>query len=101
MNDFKKDIADLKAVADQLLLQVSMNSAKINTLHHMVLGVYRDTLDENTWKNIHRNYFNALNDTMQEAFQQLDDVAFESTSFVKHQLNFQMMIKQTLENLDK
>lgn len=44
MNDFKKDIADLKAVADQLLLQVSI---------------------------------------------------------VKHQLNFQMMIKQTLENLDK
>ena len=37
MKNLKNDIADLKAVADQLLLQTTMNTVKINVLKSMVL----------------------------------------------------------------
>ena len=100
MKNLKNDIADLKSVANQLLLQTTMNTVKINVLKSMVLGVYAETLDETSWKNIHRNYYNTLGDEMKEVFNSINEITFESINMVKHSLDFQIMVANALKNLD-
>lgn len=99
-NALKKDIEDLKAVADQLLLQTTMNTVKINIITQMVLGVYRETLDEAIWKNIHRNFYDNLNEEMKDVFRGINDVTFNSINHLKHSFEFQSKISKSLKDLD-
>lgn len=96
----KSDIEDLKAVADQILLQTTLNTVKINVLTDMVLGVFKETHDENTWKTIHRNFYNILNTEVKSVYDTIDKITFEDVNQLKLSFEFQSMISAKLQELD-
>ncbi|GEM_PF-3420549 len=95
----KKDIEDLKAVADQLLLQETMNTVHLKLLTNMVLSMYSETLPEKTWRTIHRNYYERLKEGMEDVFSNIDNMTFSPIS-VSHQLDFLMFVSTRLKELD-
>lgn len=95
----KNDIEDLKAVFDELFIQETMNTVKLNMLTDMVLGLYSETLPEETWKNIHRNFFTRLREEMNDAFNRIDQETFNPVS-IRKKLDFDFLMSKKLDALD-
>ena len=95
----KNDIENLKSVFDQLFIQETMNTVKLNMLTNMVLGLYSETLPEETWKNIHRNFFSRLKEEMNDAFNRMDQETFNPIS-LRHKFDFDLLMSKKLEDLD-
>ena len=95
----KNDIENLKSVFDQLFIQETMKTVKLNMLTNMVLGLYSETLPEETWKNIHRNFFSRLKKEMNDAFNRMDQETFNPVS-LRHKFDFDLLMSKKLEDLD-
>jgi chromosome segregation ATPase len=76
-NQLSKDVEDLKASIDQIFTETALNSARIDTLQSTLLGVFKETLPAEAYKNLCANYLSELKQRTDEALDGLDKVLFE------------------------
>jgi len=76
----KNEIEDLKAVVDQLTLQVAWLTANQNVLKRMVIGVYQDTLPKEQSEPIIAKFYSELEKEHADKLNILSELLFDQTS---------------------
>lgn len=85
-----KDFEDVKGLLDNLLVQTTILTVRLNVLTSMVLGVYSETLPKQNSNLIYTNFVNLLDKTTAEALSGLSEGLYDSGSF---------LLKQQMEHL--
>jgi hypothetical protein len=63
---------DINTITDQLLIQTTELTVKLNMLTSMVLGVYDETLPKETFLNIANSFFDRLHNDMEAAYLKME-----------------------------
>lgn len=88
---------DFNSIANQLLIQTTELTVKLNVLTSMVMGVYSETLPRENFLSIANNFFDTLYADMEAAFAALEktDAISDPHTLLRNQINVLLSIKQT------
>ena len=64
---------DLNTITDQLLIQTTELTVKMNMLTSMVMGVYKETLSKEIFLNIANSFFDRLHADMEAAYLKMEN----------------------------
>ena len=79
------EIKVLQVAIDNLMVQTAINSVRLNVLTSMVLGVYKETMPNEQYKNIYTNYVNAIDQEASEALNGISEILFDQGAFAIRQ----------------
>ncbi len=88
---------DTKTIIDQLLIQTTELTVKINMLTSMMMGVYNETLPKETFLNIANSFFDRLHADMQDAYLKMeqDQILSDNAVILKNKMNSLLSILET------
>lgn len=67
-------IEELEHIINKILIETSLIKAENIALTQMVLGVYRETRDENSFNNIAENFISLLEEVQMEVIDELQNI---------------------------
>jgi len=82
MDNLSKDIEDLKSCFDNLQSVSAELHARVRTLTSLILGVYKDTLPTDQYKNLYTNYVTVLEENFSNALNLLSETLFDQSAFL-------------------
>ncbi len=73
----KQDEIDLKATINNLLIQTATNTVKVSILQSMTLGVFKELLEKEAFKNTYTHYVNLLEEATSDVINTIEPLLFE------------------------
>lgn len=88
---------DINTITDQLLIQTTELTVKLNMLTSMVMGVYSETLSKEAFLNIANSFFDRLYADMEAAYSRMeqDDVLSDCSALLRNKMNCLLSIRET------
>lgn len=80
-----KDVVEIREILDNLLVQTSIITIRLNALNSMVLGVWGETMPEEQFRNIYTTFVDLLEQNTKEAFVGIEGALFDSGAFLLRQ----------------
>ena len=80
---------DINTITDQLLMQTTELTVKMNMLTSMLMGVYSETLSKEVFQNIANSFFDRLYQDMGAAYLQMeqDGVLSDNSALLRNKMN--------------
>lgn len=73
----KQDEIDLKATVNNLLVQTATNTVKVSILQSMTLGIFKELLDKEPFKNAYTQYVNLLEEAVNDVVSTIEPLLFD------------------------
>lgn len=73
----KQDELDLKISINNIFVQTAQATVKQGLLQSMVLGVFKETLSAEQYKNIYTNYVNLLEEALNDVVDTIEPLLFD------------------------
>lgn len=73
----KQDEIDIKATINNLLVQTASNTVKASILQSMTLGVFKEILDKEPFKNTYTQYVNLLEEATNDVINSIEPLLFD------------------------
>lgn len=83
----EKTNPDTEAIIDNLLMQVATLSVKLNVLNSMTIGVFKEILPPESFRNNYTIMVNLLDEQLNEAIETLSDAFHQPTFALRQKMN--------------